>query len=245
MVRWNRSWLSAVIWSEIRRSRSLKRSANRSRESVVSSAMPVVPVQRVVSSTVVVPGPPRIVELRLARPDHDVVVVALAEVDPGLGDLGHARLRDRRQVLDPEAGLALGRDLVHRDHGHADAVRVDDALVHPAGRLGVLLDRQLAAREHDLAQRAVDHVAIRVDVHEVVVLANRLELVQRHPERAVVPQARVLEGVDLEAEGCLGERGRARVVPVRPLVEAEGLARHRDVVRDVAAPPGRTGWDRP
>ena len=139
----------------------------------------------------------RVVELGLARANHDIVVVALAEVDAGLGDLGHAGRRDRRQVTDPELGLPFGGDLVDRDHGNADAVRVDDPLVDPAVRVRVLGDRQLAGREHHLAQRAVDDVAIGVDVVEVVVLADGLQLVERGLQRPVVPQPGVGERVGL------------------------------------------------
>ncbi len=49
-VRWKSSWLWAVIWSEMSRSRSLKRAANMIRLSMLSSGTPVVPVQRVVVS---------------------------------------------------------------------------------------------------------------------------------------------------------------------------------------------------
>ena len=45
--RWNSSWLLVVTWSLISRSRSRKRAANSRRMGVLSSAIPVVPVQRV------------------------------------------------------------------------------------------------------------------------------------------------------------------------------------------------------
>ena len=48
------------------------------------------------------------------------------------------------------------------------------------------------ARQHHLAGLVVDRVAVDVDVVEVVVLAHRLELVERRLERPVVPQAGVL-----------------------------------------------------
>ena len=80
----------------------------------------------------------------------------------------------------------------------ADAVGVDDPLVDPADRpSGCLLEVELAGRQHDLALDAVDRVAVRVDVGEVVVLADGLELVERVAERPVVPQPGVAEGVGL------------------------------------------------
>ncbi len=51
MVRWNSSWLSAVTWSEISRSRSRNRSANSSRLRVESSGTPLSADHEVVSST--------------------------------------------------------------------------------------------------------------------------------------------------------------------------------------------------
>ena len=49
-VRCISSWLSAITWSEMSRSRSPKRRAKRSFAPIVSSGMPVVPVHFVVSS---------------------------------------------------------------------------------------------------------------------------------------------------------------------------------------------------
>ena len=104
--RWNRSWLLPVIWSLISRSRSRKRSANSRRWSVVSSLMPVVPVQLVGRADLVaVAG--RVVELGLLGADDHVVGVALAEVDPRLGDRRGAGHRLRREVADEQPRLAL------------------------------------------------------------------------------------------------------------------------------------------
>jgi hypothetical protein len=69
----------------------------------------------------------------------------------------------------------------------------EDALVDEARRLRVLVEGQLAGGEHDLALRAVDDVAVGVDVEEVVVAADPLELVERRAERPVVPQPGVGE----------------------------------------------------
>ncbi len=87
--------------------------------------------------------------------------------------------------------------------------------------------------QHHLAQRAVDEVAVRVDVGEVVVLADDLELLERRLERPVVPQAGVGEGVRLVDDRLGGERRRARVAALVPLVQPEREPRHRDVVPDV------------
>ena len=69
-------------------------------------------------------------------------------------------------------------------------------LVNPTA-LGFCVQGQLAGGEQDLALLAVDQVAVRVDVGEVVVAAHGLELVQRVVERPVVPQPGVPERVGL------------------------------------------------
>ena len=176
----------------------------------------------------------RDVELGLPGPGHDVVVVGLAEVDPRLRDVRRPARGHRRKVTDPQLGLALAGDRVHRHHREPDAVRVDDLLVDPAPCLRVAVDRQLAAREHHLAHGPVDQVAVGVDVVEVVVLAHGLELVERRLERPVVPQTGVGERVRLGDDGVGGQRLGPRVALLDPLVEAEREARHRDVVRDEA-----------
>ena len=73
-------------------------------------------------------------------------------------------------------------------------------------------------------------VAVRVDVEEVVVLADGLELVERVAERPVVPQAGVQERVLVLLDRGLGQRRLAAVVADVPAVEVEREPGHRDVV---------------
>ena len=111
---------------------------------------------------------------------------------------------------------------------------VDQVLVGPGLRRAHQLVRvQLAACQHDLALLAADQVAVDVHVPEGVVLVDLLLLAERVEQRAVVPQAQVLE--------------RRRVVreerPAQGLAPGEGLLRdsvqvergpgRRDVVGDV------------
>ena len=76
-------------------------------------------------------------------------------------------------------------------------------------------------------------VAVRVDVEEVVVLADGLELVERVAERPVVPQAGVQERARVLLDRGLGQRRLAAVVADVPAVEVEREPGHRDVVADV------------
>ena len=106
--------------------------------------------------------------------------------------LGRAALD--RHVPEDQRRQPLGREPVDRVHRDAVAVGVDQLFVDPvAAALGQLLDVQLARRQHHLAQRAVDRVAIDVDVGEVVIGADFLELPQRVLQRAPVPEPDVLE----------------------------------------------------
>ena len=111
---------------------------------------------------------------------------------------------------------------------------IGQPFVHPARRAGPLLC-QLARRQHHLAGLAVDLVAVRVDVDEVVVLAHRLEVVQGVAERAVVPQPGVAEGRFLGLDVLDAQRLVAGVAARLPVVEPEREPGHRDVVRDVLA----------
>ena len=113
-------------------------------------------------------------------------------------------------------------------------MRVDQLLVDPvAAALRQLVHVQLASREHHLPHRAVDLIAVDVDVGEVVVRADLLDLAQRVLQRAPVPEADVLQR-RLVVRGV--ERFDARFRRERALreaVQAEREPRHLDVVRDV------------
>ena len=103
----------------------------------------------------------RVVELARARPDDHVVVGQLAEIDARLVDLQVDRGL-RRQIADEQDRQSFAGHLVDRAERQAVAVREGQPLVDPrsirqAGRV------QLARRQHDLTQRAVDGVAIVVD----------------------------------------------------------------------------------
>ena len=176
----------------------------------------------------------RKVELVLLGADDDVRAVSLPEVDPRLRDRRGAARRYRRQVADDEPRLPFATDLVDRHHRDADPVGVDDPLVDPAGGGRVLVQGKLAGGQHDLALDAVDAVAVRVDIGEVVVATNRLELVEAGPERSVVPQAGARERVRLTVDLVRGEDGVPAERLVLPVTEVVRQPRHRDVVADIA-----------
>ena len=71
-------------------------------------------------------------------------------------------------------------------------VKMTRSLTQPVA-FGFFVEVELADRQHHLAGVVAERVAVGVDVDEVVVLADRLELVERVAERPVVPQPGVEE----------------------------------------------------
>ena len=121
-----------------------------------------------------------IVELLLAGLHVHVGVGHLAEIDlrPRHVEPRHRALH--RHVREQQRRQALRREPVHRIHRDAVAVRVNQLVVDPvAAALGELVHIQFAHRQHHLAQRAVNLVAVNVDVGKIVVGANLLHLAQR------------------------------------------------------------------
>jgi hypothetical protein len=86
-------------------------------------------------------------------------------------------------------------------------------------------------REHDLAVRAVDEVAVGIDPDEVVVRPDLLHLPERIEERLVVPERHVLDRRGVALEVRPRERRIARELPFFHAIEAERVARRRDVVQ--------------
>ena len=176
----------------------------------------------------------RIVEFLLPRLDVHVGVGELAEIDLRPR---HLQARDRafdRHVAEHEHRMSFRREPVHGIHRHAVPVGVDQLRVDPvAGGFRKPLDVQLAGGDHHLPQRAVNHVAIDVDVGEFVVGADGLNLPQRVPERAPVPQADVLDRRLVVGEVHRFDAGLGGKRLLLEAIETVRLARELDVVRDV------------
>ncbi len=163
------------------------------------------------------------------RLDDHVIVGELAEVDARLLDL---RLALRRDVLHQQVRASLGRDAAHRREHRAVAMREHEVAVHPR-RLREAGALQLACGEHHRYLATADLVAVHVDVVERVVLAQRLERVERGQQRPVVPEAHRL-GVGEVAPRfgrarCIGDV-EERLVDV---VETERRTRRSDVALEV------------
>ena len=126
----------------------------------------------------------RVIEFRLVRVDDDVVARELAEVDPGLVDLGFA---NRRDVADRKERLARAVDGSDRRRHGSEPVREDEVPVEPALRWKAV-GRELARGEKDGRFLTAYLVAIDVHVVERVVLAEPLQLRERGQQRAVIPQ---------------------------------------------------------
>ena len=134
----------------------------------------------------------RIVELLRACPHERVLVGDLTVVDLGPRDLRESARRGGRNVLDQELRQSLRGDAVDGAHDHAVTMGERQMLIDPDAGLQVRI-RQLARRDHELTVLAVDHVAVVVDVLELVVGPDLLELRERPQQRPVVPQPDVLD----------------------------------------------------
>src|SRR5690606_29834319 len=114
----------------------------------------------------------------------------------------------------------------------AVAVRELEVLVDPrAVRQALALE--LARREHELRELAVERVAIVVDRDELVIRADLLELRERIEQRAVIPQADVVDGGAVVFDDLGGELAHARELALDDVGETIGSARRLDVARDI------------
>ena len=143
----------------------------------------------------------------------EVVGLALGEVKlllpgvhvyVGVGQLAKINFRTRYRntghgalnghVAEDQRGQPFRREAVDRIHGDAVTVGVDELLVDPvAAALGELGDVELARGQHHLADRAIDFIAIDVDVGKIVVGADFLDLTESVLQRAPVPKPDVLK----------------------------------------------------
>ncbi len=84
---------------------------------------------------------------------------------------GHVAQQKQRQTFRSEA--------VHRIHGEAIAVRVNELFVDPIpAAFGEFIDVQFARGKHNLSQMPINDVPVDVDIRKVVVGANLLNLPQ-------------------------------------------------------------------
>ena len=105
-------------------------------------------------------------------------------------------------------------------------------LVDPDAAREILI-LQLARRQHDLAVFTIDHVAIVVHIHEVVVGADLLELAIGGQQRAVVPEANVLDGQIVAGQHRGAELLLGGEHLFLDLMEPVGQPRVLDVLLDV------------
>ena len=176
----------------------------------------------------------RVVEFLLPRLNVDVGIGHLAEINlwAGHAQTGHRALD--RHVAQQERGQPFRRESIDRIHGDAVAVSVDQLIVDPvAAALGELIDIQLARGEHYLASRAVNVIAINIDIGEIVVGADFLNLTQRVLQCAPVPQPDVLKrSLIVRRVSRLDSRIRGKLA-LRDSVQSVGLARQVGVEDNV------------
>ena len=154
----------------------------------------------------------------------------LAEVDARFIDLQVDRGL-RRQIAHEQNWKTLARHLVHGAERQTVAVSEGQSLVHPRP-VRQACRVQLARRQHDLTQRAVDAISIVVDRHEIVVGADLLDLTERFEQRLVIPEPDVLERRRVVGDVVARQQRIARERPHLDGFETEGAPRRRDVVLD-------------
>ncbi len=176
----------------------------------------------------------RVVEFLLPCLHVHVGIGQLAEIDLWArhGQTTHRALDGH--VAQNQRGQPFRREPIDWVHRDAVAVGVDQLLVDPvATALRKLVDVQLACGEHHLASRAVDFIAINVDVGKVVIGADFLNLTQRVLKCMPVPQPDVLKrSLIVRRIGRLDGRLSGKLA-LRDLVQSVGLPRQVDVVGNV------------
>src|SRR6185437_745582 len=119
----------------------------------------------------------RIIEFFLARLHIHVSVGQLAKIDLRARDveIGHRALH--RHIAQNQGWQSFGSKAIHRIHGDAVSMSVDQLFVDPiTAALRQLFYIQLARRKHYLANCTVDFIAVDVNVGKVVVGTNFLYL---------------------------------------------------------------------
>src|SRR5579863_3201673 len=176
-----------------------------------------------------------VVEFGLGGADEDGLVDGFAVVEFGTGELQAVGGDDGRSVLNKENGGAVGSDAFGFGHDQAIAVGVDETGIDPTrARFAERGDIDLARGEQDLAQLAVEGVAVDVDFG-VDVRAEGLELRDGGVEGAPIPEADVVEEGFVGGEVELGFGLDVEGDFFGAVVEAEGGTGGGNVALDVRA----------
>ena len=121
----------------------------------------------------------RVVEFLLSRLNVYVGVRQLAEIDFRARYVKTFHRALDGHIAQNQLWQSFRREPIHRVHRDPVAMRVDELLVDPvAAALREFVDAKFARGEHHLADRAIDFIAINVDIGKVVVSANLLHLAQ-------------------------------------------------------------------
>ena len=113
-------------------------------------------------------------------------------------------------------------------------VRELQAAVHPRLRVGRQpVGVQLARAQHHLPVLAIDRVPVDVDVQELEQRPDRLQLLQRRPQRLRIPQPHVVDRVLVRRDLLVGRLQRRRELLLVDLLQPVRVARHVDVALQV------------
>ena len=180
-------------------------------------------------------GVGQIIQLGLARVrQHVIAVIAAvpAEIDARLGNGG---LTGRRDVLEGQHRVALGRRFIGPGGNHPIAVRVLQLLVDPV--LGLLREArriQFPGGKQQLKILVAKLVAVDRHVVDGVVGAQALLILKRFRECQLwVPEAGILDRLRVARHGVGSDGIARRERTVRDARQAVRLAGKRDLVLDV------------
>ena len=135
-----------------------------------------------------------IVELLLARLHVYVGVREFAKVNFGPRHAYALHRALHGHIAQDQSRQAFGGEAIHRVHGDAVAMGVDELLIDPvAAAFRQLIDVEFSGGEHHLAYIAVDLISINVDVRKIVIGSDLLNLPQRVLQGMPIPQANILE----------------------------------------------------
>ncbi len=177
-----------------------------------------------------IPGGGVVKFLRAGVDDH-IIFSQFAIVDRWILQIERT---GRRDIAEKIAGQPFGGNLVDRADGNAVTVGILQVQVYPGlGLLGEGCSVELAGGQHYLAVFVLHGVAIDIDIVETIVRSDRLLLVKRGFQWAVVPETHIIDRARVFLQVIPGQLLPGRILPGGKAVEAVGLPGEGNIMRQV------------
>ena len=121
-----------------------------------------------------------VIQLLITGVYHNIVIGALAKVNPGLCDFRKSLGRPGRNILDKESGLSLFGYLIYRNPYRAEAVGEPKPLIDKVGRGGIqFFFIELTWGKRDRRRLSVNIIFYDINVIKGIVIADSLKLIYR------------------------------------------------------------------